>query len=104
MTVIHHDFGAASAAPTTPDFPRFNVSDGHSSGASNCAREIADRAHRWIEDAMMLRHGLNPEERRKLAHQHMEEARTIINDHQSPLCMTMAGRHAWTARILVAED
>ena len=104
MTVIHHDFGAASAAPATPDFPRFNVSDGHSSGIPNCAREVADRAHRWIEEAILMRHGLTPQERRELAHRHMNQAKWQLDERESPLCMSVAGRHAWTARILIAED
>ena len=104
MTVFHPDFGAASAAPAIPDFPRFNVSDGHSSGAPNCAREVADRAHRWIEEAMMLRHGLTPPERRERAHALVAEAGADPEDHRSSLSMAVVGRKTWTAYILMAED
>ena len=52
----------------------------------------------------MLRHGLTPQERRELAHRHMNQAKWQLDDRQSPLGMSVAGRHAWTARILIAED
>jgi len=104
MTVVHHDFGAASAASALPDIPRFNVSDGHSSGAPNCAREVADRAHQWIEDAIMLRHGLTPPERRERAHALIAEAEACPEDRRSSLSMAVVGRKTWTAYILMAED
>jgi hypothetical protein len=106
MTIIHHDFGGASALPPSPEdgYVRFVVSDGHSSGSPNCAREVADRAHQWIEDAMMLRHGLTPQERRERAHALIAEAEAYPEDHHSPLSMGVVGRKTWTAYILIAED
>ena len=106
MTIIHHSFGGATASLTPPDgdYAKFRVSHGHSSGGANCAREIADRAHAWIEDAMMLRHGLTPPERRERALALIAEAEAYPEDRRSPLSMAVVGRKTWTAYILIAED
>lgn len=105
MTVIHHIFGSASALPSTePEAYVHPASTGVSSGRANCAHEIADRAHRWIDEAMAARIGLTPQQRREEALVHAQQARYCLEDPKAPLWMTVVGRHAWFARILSAED
>ena len=103
VTVIHHVFGGGSPSPASSDGSSSKAA-AYTSGRANCARELADRAHRWIEEAMEARQGLTPEQRREAAAGHMEQAQDSLLDPKSPLFMTVVGRHAWTARILLAED
>jgi hypothetical protein len=108
MTVIHHDFGGASASPAFPDggavAQKPSPPQPYNSGRANCALEIADRAKRWIDEAMAAREGLTPAQRREKAFEHMAKAQEARLDPQAPMFMSVIGREAWFARILIAED
>lgn len=100
---VHQLFAAAPAIASSPDLPE-PVSTAVSSGRANCAREIADRAHAWIEEAVKAREGMTPEQRRSVALEYMAQAQYARLDEKAPLYMTVIGRHAWFARIMMAED
>ena len=108
MTIIHHDFGGASALPPFPEGGAIeqpvSPPQPFSSGRANCAQEIADRARKWVDEAMAAREGLTPLQRREKAFEHMDLAQDARLDPKAPMYMSVIGRHAWFARILIAED
>lgn len=95
MTVIHHNFGGGSPPPTT---------DASTSKRANSARVLADRAKAWIDEAMAAREGLPAEARHELAQTHLTTARECMADDHALAFTSVIGRHAWTARILMAEE
>lgn len=101
MTVIHHDFGGASALP--PPLARLRT-NGFAGGRPDCPITVAARAHRWIDEAVEARKGLTPQERRTLALSHTFEIERALKSPDALLQMGFVGRHAWIARILMTED
>lgn len=71
---------------------------------ANSARTLAARAKGWIDEAMAMREGLSPEARRDAAEPHLALAKDCLTDEHADALMSVIGRHAWTARILMAED
>lgn len=95
MSVIHHYFGGGEPPPTT---------DATTSMRANSARVLAERAKGWIDEAMTAREGLSAEARHELAQSHMTTAKECMADGHALAFTSVIGRHAWTARILMAED
>jgi len=98
----------ASALPLLSDGgaieQRISPPQPFSSGRANCAQEIADGARKWIDEAMAAREGLTPLQRREKAFEHMDQAQDARLNPKAPMYMSVIGRHAWFARILIAED
>jgi hypothetical protein len=95
MTVIHNNFGGGSLPPTTSATAPMRA---------NSARVLANRAKAWIDEAMAAREGLSVEARHELAQTHLTTAKECMADDHALAFTSVIGRHAWTARILMAED
>lgn len=94
MSVIHIDFGSGSPLPPVP----------RPSGPLSAA-ELAQAAKDWMDEVVEQRQRLSPAERRAAAEESISIARECLDDDPNHRAwLTVIGRHAWAARIMMAED
>lgn len=94
MTVIHHNFGGGSPPPASLECVE-----------PLTAEQLATIGRQWITDALDDRKRMPPAARKAEAEESLERVHQCFAVSDDPRMWTVIlGRHAWRARILLAED